>query len=87
MQSKFLRFDVLIQSTLVCHVFGVTKTSSQLYVTTCMALQEDELVEKERSAADTALRASDARVSVSAHTATKDSMTIILDRLQADIDK
>lgn len=52
-----------------------------------MALQEDELVEKERSAADAALRASDARVSVLAHTATKDSMTAVLDRLQADIDK
>ncbi|XP_063865532.1 coiled-coil domain-containing protein 40-like isoform X2 [Scylla paramamosain] len=48
---------------------------------------EDELIEKERSAADAALRASDARVSVSAHTTTKDSMTAILDRLQADIDK
>lgn len=52
----------------------------------CVAVQEDELVEKERSAADAALRASDARVSVSALTATKDSVAAVVDQLNAMLD-
>ncbi|XP_050700582.1 coiled-coil domain-containing protein 40-like isoform X3 [Eriocheir sinensis] len=47
---------------------------------------EDELVEKERGAADAALRASDARVSVSALTATKDSVASVVDQLNATLD-
>ncbi|KAG7173405.1 putative Plectin-like 3, partial [Homarus americanus] len=48
---------------------------------------EDELVERERSAADAALRASDGRAAVLTHTTSRDSLNTLVDHLNADVVK
>ncbi|XP_066960823.1 LOW QUALITY PROTEIN: coiled-coil domain-containing protein 40 [Macrobrachium rosenbergii] len=46
---------------------------------------EDELIERERSAADAALKASDGRAAVLAQTANRDAAKLVVEKLDADI--
>lgn len=50
-----------------------------------LSAQEDELVEKERSAAAWALKSWEARAAVQAHTASRDAMNALVSRLNDDV--